>query len=512
MGLLDKLRFGSQSQGLSASADSGKAKTIPIFEETAISQLVVYLTQLPDLDETLVKAGVGRDQLRKLLSDDEIQQAVETRQDALLATPWFLSTEQGKPDQFLTDQLTEFMQEIMLGAVQARWYGYSVLEATYKLMDGGKIGFDFIGEKPFEWFEPKSDGRLIYYPDDGSGGAQGIEVDQTVKFFLTRAHPTYRLPRGEALLSRLYWPWYFRQNGWKFWAKFLERFGAPLLVGKSNDTQAMVNALLMAHSQSVIGIDRNDSVETIGTNAGASSTAFEGFETAIIRRIQKLVLGQTLTSGTDGGSGNKALGQVHDSVRQDKRYSDIKLITSTVQRVVDALCTLNELPKHTIKFSDGASLEADRAVRDKDLFTVGVRFDPSYITKAYGLDASDFTINPDAPAINPSSAPNNAPKLKASQLLTFSQAADSENAVEFTPVQQEIELVADGLLASPLLPINDKEIKAAIFAATSPEDLADRLFAVIGDGVSHTEFTQHVERALMVADMIGYTSATIGTQ
>ena len=185
MRFMDKWRFGSQRQGLVAPVnptDAEKAKGVPLYEETAVSQLVTYLTRLPDLDETLVKAGIGRDQLRKLLSDDEICQTTETRQDALLATPWFLSTDNGKPDQFLIDQFSDRMQEIMLGAFQARWYGYSVLEAVYKPLDGGKIGFDFIGEKPFEWFEPKSDGRLMYYPDSGAGGAEGIEVDQKPEF------------------------------------------------------------------------------------------------------------------------------------------------------------------------------------------------------------------------------------------------------------------------------------------------------------------------------------------
>lgn len=503
MRFMDKWRFGSQSQGLVAPVDSNppeKAKGSEIYEETAVSQLVTYLTRLPDVDETLSKAGVGRDQLRKLLADDEICQATETRQDALLATPWFLSTDSGDPDQFLIDQLTDRMQEITLGAFQARWYGYSVLEAVYKPLDGGKIGFDFIGEKPFEWFEPKSDGRLMYYPDSGAGGAEGIEVDQTLKFFLTRTHPTYRQPRGEALLSRLYWPWYFRQNGWKFWAKFLERFGAPLLVGKSNDTQAMVNALLMAHSQSVIGIDRNDSVETIGTGSNSSSSAaFEGFETALIRRIQKLILGQTLTSGTDGGSGNRALGKVHDSVRQDKRFSDLKLVTATVQRIIDALCTLNNLPKHKITFSDGGSLEADRAARDKDLFTVGVRFDPTYIAKAYRLDPTDFTIAADAPAISPASVPS----IKASKFLSFSQLNESG----FTQEQQQLEGEADNALAQNQQPIDQDKVRSAILAASDPQDLEKRLFALLGDSES---FTQTLDHALYAADILGYVHAQGG--
>jgi phage gp29-like protein len=40
------------------------------------------------------------------------------------------------------------------------------------------------------------------------------------------------------------------------------------------------------------------------------SSAFEAFDNVLTRRIQKVVLGQTLTSGTDG-VGSRALGEVH---------------------------------------------------------------------------------------------------------------------------------------------------------------------------------------------------------
>ena len=33
-------------------------------------------------------------------------------------------------------------------------------------------------------------------------------------------------------MSSLYWLFFFKQNGFKFWAKFLERFGTPILLGK----------------------------------------------------------------------------------------------------------------------------------------------------------------------------------------------------------------------------------------------------------------------------------------
>ena len=50
------------------------------------------------------------------------------------------------------------------------------------------------------------------------------EVDQVFKFFLTRRKASYEQPYGKALLATLYWLFFFKQNGFKFWAKFLERF------------------------------------------------------------------------------------------------------------------------------------------------------------------------------------------------------------------------------------------------------------------------------------------------
>lgn len=517
--------FGRPSADGTISDGTTKGAAVLLYEEEATSQLVRLLTKMPDLDEVLRQAGVGRDKLRTLLYDDEIAQACETRQDALLTTPFRL---EGPKADYITDELlAPVLRDAIGGAFQARLFGYSVLEAVYFQREDGKVGFKFLGEKPFEWFEPKSDGRLMYYADDGSGGSTGIEVDQRYKFFLTRCRPTYRTPYGEALLSRLYWPWYFRNNGWKFWAKFLERFGSPLLVGKSGDPKKMVQALLMAHSQAVMGIDREDSVEAVGVAQGNKGEAFDMFEASAIRRIQKVVLGQTLTSGTDNGSGNRALGQVHNTVREDKRNSDIQLVLPTMQRIVDALCELNGFKKHEVVFADETGLEADRATRDKDLYAVGVRFEAGYFKDNYDLREEDFTLSSEAPALG---TPPTEPQGGVGGNQPEGQTADDEPATnpepgakagkglprlftrhgagtKFTAQQQLIEEQADAGLEAGGLPVSADKLRSAVLAATDPEDLADRLFALIGDEVSAAQFRTTLEQALFAADVLGYVHA-----
>lgn len=492
-----------------------------LYNEEATDQLVKFLTRLPEIDVVLKQAGIKREKLSILLGDDEIHQACETRLDAVLATPWRVEPSEDDEGKRLHELLKPFISDCVSGAFKARLYGYSVMEAVYKQEPDGKVGLKFVGEKPMEWFEPKSDGRLMYYANDGSSGPYGDEVDQQFKFFLTRARPTYANPYGEAMLSRLYWPFFFRNNGWKFWGKFLERFGSPLLVGKSSDPTKMVAALLAAHSNAVIGVGTADTVESVGVAAGNTGQAFDGFESAVIRRIQKVVLGQTLTSGTDGGSGNRALGQVHDAVRKDKRDSDIAMVNATVQRIADALCALNNWKPHQVVFADEKGLETARAERDGKLHAMGVRFTPEYLQDNYSLRDEDFEMSSDAPAegtpLDASSGSTakvpggaKAPASAGGKKSAGAKAAISHIAFSqgrFTAKQQEVEDQGDAGLEAAGQPLSNEALRSAILAAEGPEDLAIRLFTLVGDVVSEEQFQETLERALFAADVLGYVHA-----
>lgn len=481
-----------------------------LFQEEAVDLLVRMLTRMPDMDIVLRQAGIKREKLSTLLSDDEISQACETRLDALLGTPFRLEPSDSEQSKKLADVLQPVLQDAISSMFKARLFGFSVIEAVYIQRDDGVIGLRFLGEKPMEWFEPKSDGRLIYYPNNGSAAPSGVEVDQVFKFFLTRSRPTYANPYGEALLTRLYWPWFFRNNGWKFWGKFLERFGSPLLVGKSSSPDKMVKALLLAHSNAVIGVGPTDEVLAVGAAAGNTGQAFDAFEAAVIRRIQKVVLGQTLTSGTDNGSGNRALGQVHDAVRQDKRNADISMITPTMQRIVDAVCTVNGWDRHMVFFADDVGLEQDRADRDTKLWSQGVRFTPEYYKDNYALRDEDFEITAEPPPPEPGApgAPvpppgkGKVPAKAATPHIAFSR--------KFTTQQQEVEDVGAVGLATAGLPLDPQALRTAIFAATSPEDLTNRLLALVGDDVSTEQFQEVLEQSLFAADVLGYVHATKG--
>lgn len=463
-----------------------------LYSQEAVSQFYKLSKQL-DLDETLRKAGIQRHRLAILLDDDEIGQAVETRIDALLATPFRIEPSDTDESLLLMKEIKEWFAEIATGSINALLFGYSVQEMVYN-QDGDYIGIEWVGEKPMEWFEPKNDGRLIYRPE---GTGQEYEVDQVFKFFMTRRKATYKQPYGKALLTVVYWLDFFRKNGFKFWAKFLERFGTPILLGKCKDSDPseMNQALLNAHAQSVISIDAEDDVQILSAASSSNAgTSFETFNNTIIRQIQKVILGQTLTSGTDG-TGSRALGEVHENVRKDKLNADIRLVTPTFQAIVNALCALNGWGKHEIILGEKSKqLNKDQAERDVQLKNAGAVFTTQYFIREYGLQEGDLAEN------LPSQTPKPQFKVLPNRPFSF---ATSVNGL--TQEQQELDELADPKIQL----FSEAVIKDLIANSTGIEDMRDKLFD-LASKADTTQFNELMDRALFAADILGYVHSKEG--
>jgi hypothetical protein len=359
-----------------------------LLTEQAVDDLADYLTRLPDPDEILALAGLGRADLRRLEGDDEIAAALETRREALVATPWRLEPQSAPAAVWLEAELAPHLHGLLRGAWQAVPYGYSVLEVIWRRAPDGRLGLERLAEKPLEWFEPRRDGSLLWHPPAG----EPLAVDTRDKFLLTRRLPTWRQPYGEALLSRLYWPWYFRTNGWQFWARFLERHGGPLLVGKSKNNTLMAQALTAAVQSATLAISRDDEVTAIAP--GNAGEAFTAFCASVDRRMQKVILGQTLTTDV-GASGSFAAAKVHNEVRDDRRRADIALVSDTVQHLIEALCARNFPTAAVPRFvmADDRGLSSERAARDAQLVQAGVlTFTEQYLLDRFDFEPGDFTI------------------------------------------------------------------------------------------------------------------------
>lgn len=488
--------------GRGAAASERFAAPAPLTREQAtMERMFALFATLPDPDEALRRAGILRHQLRAVEMDDEVSAAIDTRREALIGTPWRLEGGTQRHRAAVQAELAPHAETLLRCAFSAVLYGYSVAEVIYR-NDGARAGIASVSDKPLEWFVPLADGVGVRWKRAG-GPIDGEPVDPR-KFLLTVRQGSARNPYGEALLSRVYWPWWFRMHGWQYWMRWLERYGTPMLLGKTaGNPQAMAENLAAALAGSALAVGIGDEVSAIQSGAGTGH--FEGFDAVICRRIQKMILGQTLTTDASTG-GSYSAAKVADGVRNDRRNADIRLVSRTVQRLVDALWAFNghggEPPKFVM--ADDTGLEAERAARDAILVEkVGVRLAPEYIAERYDLEPGDFTMTdpaaaPAAPQQQGAIGPDAGSAGQPPQAATFGPGQRA-----FTPVQQGIE---DGLqnleVADPIPP---ELVRAAVLAASDEADLRQRLAALIPQ--ADPRFRQALERASYAAAVLGYVAA-----
>jgi phage gp29-like protein len=511
-----------------------------LFEHTAHDYMMQAITSIPDPDMVLRKVGISRHQLVQLTYDDEIDGAMETRREAACGTPWHLERpgEEGSsdpdPDDLWIEKMIERVWEPFAHAVwKCSPFGYSVTEIIYSQEEDGSIGLSEASEKPMQWFRPRPDGTCQYLaPGAAFTSAGGTPIDMTLKFYLARNRPTYANPYGEAFLSRLYWPWFFRHNAWRYWMQFLERFTEPFLVGTAEAPAKLIDELVKIGFENVVAVGSKDKMEAV-TQGFAGE--FEKAEIALTKRVQKIILGQTLTTDQASG-GSKALGMVHDQVRQDRRRADIRYLVAAGQWLVNALFALNFPDKEPAQFcmGDEKGLQEERAARDKLLLDGGaLKFKEQYLLRAYDFEAGDFEIPEPPPALVPGAVPGadpNAPPGSAKadnpanpKDTPPAKAATTEGLLlqvldqlkarahpQFTPEQQSVENLIGRLSQQVALPIPMERIAAAVRAATSPADLERRL-AIVLDDADLLTFRLVLERALFAADVMGYAHAAEAT-
>lgn len=460
-----------------------------------------------DTDEILKKAGISRHALKTLLTDPDIDQAVDRREEELSNATYTITPSEGSVANFVYGQLDLHLGTILQGSLLSKWYGYDVIEMLWNKDSNGRNAVTSMMSKPIQWFEPLSGGALQWFPNDGS---QPVMISDQKDFYyryLYQQHkPTYLNPKGKSLLSRVYWLHYFKTNGWRFWSKFLERFGSPLLIGKTDatsdaDAQEFANALLKAHNSGVVTIGIDEDVTAV--TGGSNGEAFVSYDSVVKQSITTYLLGQTLTSGTDKG-GTYGQGVVHQEQQEIIFSSDRKHALKAVQRFIDVICTANGFEAPEFKWVAKKFINQEQLDADKKAHDMGVRFTKSYFVDEHGYSEQHIAhmdYGNGAIKLPTSTQANSYGSLAKQNWLPF-KAADGDS--EFTDEQQELEQVADNALELSVQPFETKAVLSAISNATDADSLRESLFNLCGEGLTQSEFTQLVNTSLAVADVHGF--------
>lgn len=139
---------------------------------------------------------------------------------------------------------------------------------------------------------------------------------------------------GGPMRSLVFW-WLLATMSREWWARFLDRYGAPFTVGKyeTGDDEArtvMERAFALATKLGGLVITRDSDVELKQAAASDSGGAFAAFHELCNAEISKLVLGQTLSSDAQPTGLGSGVAGGQEAVRQDIRQFDAMRLGATL--------------------------------------------------------------------------------------------------------------------------------------------------------------------------------------
>lgn len=236
-------------------------------------------------------------------------------------------------------------------------YPVAVLERTWKEAPPNPHGIRWVPDRfvPVPWYllDWTGSGRLHIHDADpklGTRLATMAEPDPS-RYVVHRGHLLQDIPDhwGGPMRAVLFW-WLFATMDRDWWVSFLDRFGAPFLVGKydqGDDQSRRTLASSFSAAKKLFGlvVSRNTEVEVEQIETRSSGDAFERMHNVANAEISKLILGQTMTTTAQAGGLGGAQAEVQERVRSDIEAWDITALSQTVRdQLVAEFARLNGLP------------------------------------------------------------------------------------------------------------------------------------------------------------------------
>jgi phage gp29-like protein len=380
---------------------------------------------------------------------------------------------------------TPGFQDALLHLLDSTLYPVSVVEKIFRPSSrpGWRFELERLQPVPYRLLD-FSTGQLLIRDCSADGGTLGSShsVDP-LRYIVHRGHILTSVPDtwGGPMRAVLFW-WCFAVMDRDWWARFLERFGSPFLVGRYDEADLESRALLESAFNAAtrlfgLAVPNDTSVDIHSVNTSQGGDAFEKFHAVANREISKIVLGQTLSAEGQnlGLGGGQASAQ--ENVRDDIRQFDATRLASTVRtQLLAPLFRLNAWQTPVPRVAWGGE-DADTMAITGDvlssLASAGLRLTAEGIEVLSKRLALPLERMPAVPAALPFSA---IPLASRPTLRRFpadrSQAL--RDAVDRLAAHQAAEFA--GTMAATLSPLLD-----AVDRSTSITDLQSRILTLFPD-------------------------------
>lgn len=301
-----------------------------------------WLTQLALNDDTILQREGAHDLklYDALLDDDTAFSTFQQRRFAVVSRPWTVEPGDDSPRakeaaDHLRGQIERIgWDRICDNMLYGRWYGYAVGECIFEIGPDGRYRIQDIVVPDRKWFGFTNGGELRMRTAESPEG----EIVPPNKFWAYRCGATHDFaPYGTGLAHWCYWPIWFKKNGLRFWAVYLEKFGQPTALGKfpAGSKQDVVKNLLA--SAAAVGRDSavvvpNDTELTLMAEGRSGSGTHKEFVDSMDVALMRVVLSQAGTSKSEAQGIGSGAADVHKVVRDEVVRADSDMLHESFNR------------------------------------------------------------------------------------------------------------------------------------------------------------------------------------
>lgn len=335
-------------------------------------------TLIAQLLNTPYQKPLSHKDIAMIMGDLIVSQSTLSRKAHIEKKGVIISTKNTKYQEILR---SVFHASIISQILETFLYGINVFEINWERRDGLLVP-SLVG-RDFQEFKFNNEGKLVFL---GNGAEEEIPPFKVVYGIYNQS---FRVPYGESTLRHLYFSVNIKNAGLDFWIRFLEKFGEPWAIAKTDDDpQSLAYEVSNMLNGSTAVIDKEEEIELIQPSAKSD---FKDLIQYCDSQITRFILGGNLTGEVKEGS--LAAAQAHNEIRSEIALSDERILCYVCNRVISFFKKLNGI-KEEITFSlfneDEPKLEL--ANRDKTIYEMGFQPTKEYIEKTYNIKTTALSI------------------------------------------------------------------------------------------------------------------------
>lgn len=312
-----------------------------------------------------------------LLSDSHLQAELGKRKLAVLGDPYsIMPVDKKNQDDVLTATITKEALEATPGffiacghLLDAVLWPVALVEKVYRPVSGqpGRYELAELVPVPHQLLDYSVTGRLrVRDVDPVSGYPTGnTQEPDPNRYIIHRGHLLTTPDNwGGPMRSLVFW-WLLSVMDREWWARFLDRYGSPFLVGKydqNDDASRSILERAFSYATKIGGlvVSKETEVEIKQAATQSSGDAYEKFLQIAQREKSKLILGQTLSAEAQSTGLGSHVAQEQGEVRSDIRQFDGMMLAQCLRdQLLTQFVRINNLPGRAPKLVWGSESADD---------------------------------------------------------------------------------------------------------------------------------------------------------